>query len=72
MNVGDVIRVETDKGIFEGILLPSTNENIITIKMKNGYNVGILKENVKNIEIIAKGEKPKYELPPLNIEKMKN
>ncbi len=69
MNVGEVIRVETDKGIFEGILLPSTDENIITIKMKNGYNVGILKENVKNIEIISKGEKPKYELPPLNIEK---
>ncbi|XRP97423.1 Glu-tRNA(Gln) amidotransferase subunit GatD [Methanocaldococcus sp. 16A] len=69
MDIGDIIKVETDKGIFEGVLLPSTDENIITIKMKNGYNVGILKENVKNIEIIAKGEKPKYELPPLNIKK---
>ncbi|CAB3288155.1 Glutamyl-tRNA(Gln) amidotransferase subunit D [Methanocaldococcus lauensis] len=72
MEVGDIVKIETDKGIFEGILLPSTDENIITIKMKNGYNVGILKENIKNIEIIAKGEKPKYELPPLNIKKNEN
>ena len=72
MEVGDIIKVETDKGVFEGILLPSTDENIITIKMKNGYNIGILKENIKNIEIVAKGEKPKYELPPLNIEKNKD
>jgi len=68
-NIGDIIKVETKKGVFKGILLPSTEEEIITIKMDNGYNVGILKENIKNMEIIAKGEKPKYELPPLNIKK---
>ncbi|ENN96536.1 glutamyl-tRNA(Gln) amidotransferase subunit D [Methanocaldococcus villosus KIN24-T80] len=69
MEIGDVVRIETDKGVFEGLLLPSIDENVITLKLKNGYNIGILKENIKNVRVIKKGEKPKYELPPLNIEK---
>ncbi|WP_292460544.1 Glu-tRNA(Gln) amidotransferase subunit GatD [Methanothermococcus sp.] len=68
-NIGDLITVKTENTIYTGTIMPSLDENIIVIKMKNGYNIGISKNKIKSIELIKKGEKPKYKLPPLKIGK---
>ncbi|MDK2789856.1 MAG: glutamyl-tRNA(Gln) amidotransferase subunit [Methanothermococcus sp.] len=72
MDVGDLVEIHTEGTKYTGTIMPSLDENTIVIKMTNGYNVGISKEKIKKIEIIEKGEQPKYELPPLKISKDPN
>jgi len=68
-NIGDLILIKTENTSYTGTIMPSLDENIVVIKMKNGYNIGISKDKIKSIELINKGEKPTYKLPPLEIEK---
>jgi glutamyl-tRNA(Gln) amidotransferase subunit D len=60
IDVGDKIRIEKDREVYEGILMPRIegNKNIITIKLDNGYNIGIKNNNNLKIEKIAGGKSP--------------
>ena len=63
---GDVIRVENNDIDEEGELMPSTEankENIIILKMKNGYNIGIDFNGAKITKISA--GKPPHEFPKI-------
>ncbi|MBB6067015.1 Glu-tRNA(Gln) amidotransferase subunit GatD [Methanococcus maripaludis] len=71
MDIGDFVKLELENTTYSGTVMPSLNENTIVIKMKSGYNVGIDRKKIKNIEILESGDKPKYGLPPLNLEKNK-
>ncbi|MEM4230288.1 MAG: Glu-tRNA(Gln) amidotransferase subunit GatD [Candidatus Pacearchaeota archaeon] len=61
---GDIVRITTFKEQIEGILLESFESGILLIKLKSGYNIGIKKEDITNIELIKKTEKEekKYEV----------
>ncbi|MFC1697288.1 Glu-tRNA(Gln) amidotransferase subunit GatD [Nanoarchaeota archaeon] len=50
---GDKVKVFTKDKEYEGILMPEADNSVI-VKLKNGYNVGIIKKNVKKIEVIEK------------------
>ena len=65
--IGDIVNIKTEDTEYTGTLLPSINENTITIKMKNGYNVGISKDKIKSIIILDKGSAPKYTSNKLDI-----
>jgi len=41
MNVGDRVRVERDDQTHEGVLLPSTTDDHLVVKLEGGYNVGV-------------------------------
>ncbi|PSP31992.1 Glu-tRNA(Gln) amidotransferase GatDE subunit D [Halobacteriales archaeon QH_10_67_22] len=41
MNVGDRVRVERADQIHEGVLLPSTTDDHLVVKLEGGYNVGV-------------------------------
>jgi glutamyl-tRNA(Gln) amidotransferase subunit D len=41
MNAGDRVRVERADGEYEGVLLPSSSEDHLVVKLDGGYNVGI-------------------------------
>ena len=67
LEVGDLIRVVKREGneriTFEGLVMPpyelSPGETL-TIKLDNGYNVGILIDAIESVEILEKAvEKPK-------------
>jgi len=66
LNVGDLVRVtEEDGSTYEGRVMPpyelSPGETL-TIKLDNGYNIGILIEAIRSIEIIEKArEAPQME-----------
>ncbi len=52
---GDYVEVRTKKGVFKGILMPRnrfSDENVVILKLDNGYNIGIVPEEIK---IIKKG-----------------
>jgi glutamyl-tRNA(Gln) amidotransferase subunit D len=69
LSIGDLVRVvkrEGDERItFEGLVMPpyelSPGETL-TIKLDNGYNIGILIDAIENIEVVEKAkEAPKME-----------
>ncbi len=51
-DIGDKVKIILKDGAKEGILMPSTDENTIIIKLNSGYNIGIDKKNIKKIESV--------------------
>ncbi len=44
MNEGDRVHVERGEQTFEGVLLPSSTEDHLVLKLESGYNVGVDRE----------------------------
>lgn len=67
---GDLVEVSEEKGEgMKGTIIPSTNEITLTLKLENGYNVGISLEKIKKIRKIKAGKgvgKSKPVLPKAN------
>jgi glutamyl-tRNA(Gln) amidotransferase subunit D len=66
--VGDVIRVTSNKKTYEGILIPRSETgdgNHIVVKLKNGYNVGVRITPSIKLEKTGKGSKPAFAAPGL-------
>jgi len=56
---GDLVEIKTNYGIYRGILMPKhvfSGDDIIIIKLDNGYNVGIRKDSSFSMKLISKGE----------------
>jgi glutamyl-tRNA(Gln) amidotransferase subunit D len=54
---GDSLRVKARGETYEGVLMPHTSfsgEDIVTIKLGTGYNIGIAVEDIEAIEVTAK------------------
>lgn len=68
VEVGDIIQIEKDDTILEGILIPrseSGDDQHVVIKLKNGYNLGIKITSQTKIKKIGKGTKPSFVVPSL-------
>ncbi|MEM3127318.1 MAG: Glu-tRNA(Gln) amidotransferase subunit GatD, partial [Candidatus Woesearchaeota archaeon] len=59
MHPGDKVKIRTADEEVEGILMESSDENIVSLKLSSGYNIGIAKVKTKEIKIIEKFRKPK-------------
>jgi glutamyl-tRNA(Gln) amidotransferase subunit D len=59
-NPGDRVKITTKKEEVEGVLMPSSEEEVVMIKINTGYNIGLKKKDVKSIKILqeATTEKP--------------
>ncbi|MFY9639257.1 MAG: Glu-tRNA(Gln) amidotransferase subunit GatD [Methanobacterium sp.] len=71
ISIGDIIKITKNGTSYQGILLDraeDSDDKHLVLKLDSGYNVGIDIENVL-AELIKKGDKPKIELKPLEIEK---
>src|SRR3989338_9079941 len=57
---GDTVSIQLDDGIVQtGVLMPrptlcETKEEMVSLKLKTGYNIGIKKSKIKSIHIIEK------------------
>jgi len=69
ISVGDRIEITSDKGTFEGLLMPRIRgeEDILVIKLDNGYNIGITFEG-SSVKLIEKA-KPRKPPPKIKEEK---
>ncbi|MGC8663675.1 MAG: Glu-tRNA(Gln) amidotransferase subunit GatD [Thermoplasmata archaeon] len=59
---GDLIEIKTEHGIYKGVLMPKhifSGDDIIVIKLENGYNIGIKKDSSFTIRLISKAENKK-------------
>ncbi|MDJ1431200.1 Glu-tRNA(Gln) amidotransferase subunit GatD [Halostagnicola sp. A-GB9-2] len=52
MNPGDRIRVDSDDRTYEGVLLPSSTDDHLVVKLEGGYNVGIDRDG-SEIDVLA-------------------
>ncbi|WP_049926803.1 Glu-tRNA(Gln) amidotransferase subunit GatD [Halopiger goleimassiliensis] len=52
MNPGDRVRVDRADRTFEGVLLPSSTDDHLVVKLEGGYNVGIDRDEAE-IEVLA-------------------
>ncbi len=60
IDVYDRVKIDTKGRKFEGVVMPRhsfSKEDILVLKLDNGYNVGITVENAK-VEMLSRGEKP--------------
>jgi glutamyl-tRNA(Gln) amidotransferase subunit D len=72
VKVGDKVKISTVKEVIEGILLESPQAEIYLIKLKSGYNIGIKKEDVVNIEKVKeKLVKKETKIKEIKIDKNK-
>jgi len=57
ISVGDRVAISSEKGEFEGLLMPRTagDEDVLVIKLDNGYNIGIRFSGSK-VKLIEKGK----------------
>jgi glutamyl-tRNA(Gln) amidotransferase subunit D len=55
---GDKIKLQTKTKTWEGHVLESHDSEIILLKIKSGYNIGIRESEILNATIIEKSEKP--------------
>ncbi|KPN30227.1 glutamyl-tRNA(Gln) amidotransferase subunit D [Halolamina pelagica] len=51
MNPGDRVRVDHDGATDEGVLMPTTDEDHLVLKLDGGYNVGIARDGA-DVEIL--------------------
>jgi len=56
-NAGDYVKIHTKKGVEEGILMPSSDENVVLIKLDSGYNLGFEKKKITKMNVVKKGVK---------------
>ena len=55
LKMGDKVRIEKDGDSYVGILMPSSHEDFIIIKLENGYNIGLRSSNSK-VMLVEKGQ----------------
>ena len=50
---GDKIEVRINNKIERGILLDSYDRGVLLLKLSNGYNIGLKKEEISKIKVLA-------------------
>ncbi len=72
---GDTVSIQLNDGIVQtGILMPrpslcETKEEIISLKLKTGYNIGIKKSKIKSVHIVEKHKTPEQQKKQLPFNK---
>ena len=60
IETGDLVRIKTERNVYEGTMMPRhefSREDIIIIKLENGYNIGISMNDIISINTLKKPEK---------------
>ena len=69
-NTGDVVKVVTKKRTEQGTLMPSSDD-VVMIKLANGYNVGFEKKEVEKVDVVT-AVTVRETTEPVKTEKNKN
>jgi glutamyl-tRNA(Gln) amidotransferase subunit D len=50
--VGDYVEVKTNTELVQGTLMPSSKEEVVIIKLENGYNIGVERKDILSMRLI--------------------
>ncbi len=59
LKVGDKVEIDSNGKIEKGILLESYEPGVLLLKLDNGYNIGLKKDDVSKIKILEKRKEEK-------------
>ncbi len=59
MAEGDRVKVKTKKETIEGIVMPSSDDKVLMLKLDNGYNMGFEKKDIQSTNVIKKKKEVK-------------
>ena len=62
MNPGDLVQITTSEETLEGVIIQRPEllgEDILVLKLENGYNIGIEKKKIQKVKVLKPYEKPK-------------
>ncbi len=71
LSIGDRVAITKKDIKYKGMILnraEGTDDKHLVLKLDNGYNIGVDITDAQ-VELLEKGEKPKIELPPLDVKK---
>lgn len=71
LSIGDRISIIKKDIKYKGMILnraEATDDKHLVLKLDNGYNIGVDITDAQ-VELLETGEKPKIELPPLDVER---
>jgi len=71
---GDTVEVKGEGWVHKGVVMPHhsfSGNDVLTLKLPNGYNVGIEAGNIKRLTLIAKGESTSRMTRPLSSQESK-
>ena len=54
---GDYLKIILKDEEIKGIYIPSSNKDVLTLKLSSGYNLGVNKKDIRKIELIKKEKK---------------
>ena len=57
---GDLVEIKTKKGVYRGKLMPKhmlSHDDVIIVKLDNGYNIGISTEDILSMRVLEKAGK---------------
>ncbi len=69
ISIGDIILITKNDIKYKGMILnraAGVDDKHLVLKLDSGYNIGVDITDAQ-VELLEKGEKPKIELPPLNV-----
>lgn len=64
---GDKISLLTKDRKYSGTLMPSKETEVLILKLDNGYNVGIAKNEIKHMQIVEKLTKREQKREPISL-----
>ena len=67
MSKGDRVRVEKEGNVFEGVMMPSSNDEQVVVKMDDGYNVGVSRDEA-TVEVVEEIEEAGAETEGVTLE----
>lgn len=70
LSIGDRVEIIKKNVKYVGMIISHTHgsdDKHLVLKLDNGYNIGVDVTDAQ-AELLEKGEKPKIELPPLDME----
>ena len=68
MKISEYIEIKTNDGhIFSGLIMPSTDKKILSLKLNSGYNIGIEKSKIKSSKLLKKLKENKVNLEKIKI-----
>jgi glutamyl-tRNA(Gln) amidotransferase subunit D len=69
LSPGDKVKLLTKDREFEGWMLESYNPEILLLKLKSGYNIGLREEDVLNVKVLEKAKEIKKDTGKQEINK---